>query len=95
MDRASTEHLMTPVTATSGNPAAYPVQVAIVTATDRPTDADWHNATWTTTSDGTFATLLVGPEGIVNPGPGSFRVWVRITATPELPVIPSARFEIT
>lgn len=95
MDRASTEHLMTPVTATSGNPSTYPVQVAVVPDTDRPADADWHEAAWTITSDGTYATLLVGPAGVINPGPGTFRAWIKITAPPEQPVIPSARFDIT
>jgi hypothetical protein len=95
VDRASTEHLMTPVTATSGDPSTYPVQVAVVPADERPTDTDWHDATWTTSGSETFATLLVGPSGTVNPGPGTFRTWVKLTATPEVPVIPSARFEIT
>ncbi|GGX98467.1 hypothetical protein [Streptomyces fructofermentans] len=99
MDRDSTEHLMTPVTAVSGDPSTYPVHVAVLPVAERPTDNDWHEATWTVGPDGEHcATLLVGPDGVIDPGaegPGTFRTWVKITAPPEEPVIPSARFEIT
>ncbi|WP_406325816.1 hypothetical protein OG784_12845 [Streptomyces sp. NBC_01617] len=86
---------MTPVRAGSGDPSAYPVQIALLADEERPTDEDWHNATWDTDGGETVAVLLVGPAGAVDPGPGSYRTWVKITAAPEVPVIKSARFQIT
>lgn len=95
MDRDSTEYLMTPISAGSGDPSSYPVQVAVLPDGDRPAVDDWHDATWDTDSGDHVAVLLVGPEGVIDPGPGTYRTWVKITATPEVPVIASARFQIT
>lgn len=94
MQRESLERIMTPVRAGSGDPTVYPVQVALLADAERPTGEDWHDATWDTDGGETVAVLLVGPASVIDPGPGSYRTWVKITATPEVPVIKSARFQI-
>jgi hypothetical protein len=95
MERESLERLMTPVRSGLGDVSGFPVQIALLADGERPTAEDWHDATWGTDGGETVAVLLVGPAGVVDPGPGSYRTWVKITATPEVPVIKSARFQIT
>lgn len=95
MDRSSLEELLTPIEAGSGDPSAYPVRVALLADGVRPTAPDWHTATWTTQDGVHYAVLLVGPGGVVTPQPGVYRTWTEITATPEKPVVISARFTIT
>jgi hypothetical protein len=97
MHSLSTEFQQVPIACTSGDPTAYPVQMAVVPVGHEPDDADWHTATWGTDSAGqTVAKLLVGPDGgAVAPGPGRYRAWVAIDAPPEHPVLDTPPFEIS
>ena len=54
----------------------------------QPTGPDWKAATWTTLTAPTryFATCLVGPAGTVTLADGVYEIWVKVTATPEVPV---------
>ena len=95
MERESSEYLMTPVTAGSGDPAAFTVEIAVLEDGERPEAGDWHDASWGVDNGHPVAMILIGPDGAVNPGPGTYRTWVRIQAPPERPVIKSPRFTIS
>ena len=93
MDRSSLEELLTPIISTS-DPTSYSVRVAVLPDGDRPEAGDWHTAEWKTIDGVHHASLLVGPSGVVELGPGAYRAWVEITAPPEKPVVTSPRFSI-
>jgi hypothetical protein len=97
VDALSTEYYEVGITWDRGTPTAYPVDMAIVPVGHEPGASDWHPAVWDTasTGTGTVAKLLVGPAGVVTPVPGPYRAWVRVTATPELPVLDTAPFDIS
>jgi hypothetical protein len=57
------------------------------TATDDLDNAVWFTGDWETTDHGKyFARCLVGPDGDAELDPGVFKVWVRVTDNPEIPV---------
>ena len=86
----SREYIHIPI---GGGSMSTPVEIAVIDDdTEEPTEADWHNAdVW----DGTTAKLLIGPGGTLELDDGVYRVWVRVTATPEIPVIRSGLLEVT
>jgi hypothetical protein len=95
MSALSTQYIEVPVTATTPAGAAYnptsdPVSFAFIT-TGQPGPGDWNSGTWTatTSTSGTYlAQILIGPEnGGTNLGPGGYRIWVKVTDNPEVPVI--------
>jgi hypothetical protein len=73
----SVEYIHVPVTA-NVTLASLPVEVAVITGAANPVEDDWQTAAW----DGDDAVLLVGPLVAGT----SYRVWVRVTSTPEVPV---------
>jgi hypothetical protein len=86
----SLEYLHVPV---SGATVSQTVELAIIDAgTEEPAETDWHA---TDAWDGTTAKLLIGPGGTLELLDGTYRVWVRVTATPEIPVIRGGLLEIT
>lgn len=52
----------------------------------QPGPSDWQTATWQSTSAPYIALCLVGPGGTTTLAAGQWYVWVKITATPEVPV---------
>lgn len=85
----SREFLHVPVT--GGSPST-PVELAVIPAgQEEPGPSDWRSALW----DGATARLLIGPGGTLELPDGTYRVWVRVTASPEIPVIRSGLLEIT
>lgn len=96
VSRLSREYVLVPVSATiegvTIDPTVYPVEVAVV-AGSPSSPGSWHTAEWDTdlaaAPDVHMAKLLVGPGGVVAPGPGTYDVWVRVGANPELPVMHS------
>lgn len=86
----SLEYIHIPV---SGATAGMPVEIAVIPSTaEEPDETDWTPAdAW----DGTTAKILVGPDGTIDLDNGTYQVWVRVTATPEIPVIRSGLLEIT
>ena len=90
IDSTSLETLRFPVFADSGgapvNPTAYPVAMAFTTAPGaKPGVGDWKTGGWDTTAIGTYvATCLIGSGGAAVLAPGSYYVWVQITASPEV-----------
>lgn len=89
---SSTQYLMTEVSAklpTGGtlDPAAYVVNFAFVPGDGQPTTGQWQPGTWATTTEPYVAQILVGSgTGGVALAVGTYRVWVQIEATPQVPV---------
>lgn len=86
----SKEYVHVPVT---GATVSDPVELAVIDYTaEEPTTDDWQPAdAW----DGTTAKLLIGPGGTAELANGTYRIWVRVTATPEVPVIRAGLLRIT
>lgn len=79
-------------TVTGNYTTSMAVVMAIVTADSEPVSADWKTAAW----DVTDAKILIGTGSAVGAlVEGLYDVWVKITATPEIPVIRSGRIKIT
>ena len=81
------------------NPTADTVEMAFTSAEAEPTSPDWKAAEWETNTstdpDTYWARCLVGPGGTVALTDGTYRVWVRITDSPEIPVLRSGLLIIT
>ena len=86
----SLEYLHVPIT---GGSLDTPVEIAVVAVTvEEPAVGDWKTAdVW----DGAVAKLLIGPGGTLTLADGAYRVWVRVTATPEIPVLRSGLIKVT
>lgn len=82
----STEYVEVPITAPD-NPTADTVQMAFILNGASPGSGDWKSAIWTTVNGVYYACCLVGPgSGGVVLAVGSYKVWVKITDNPEVPV---------
>ncbi len=72
------------------DPTIYPAEMAF-TQSGQPVTADWLSATWetnTTTTQATYyARVMIGPGSSKTLAAGRWVCWVRLTATPEIPVI--------
>lgn len=85
----SKEYLHVPVTGAEGS---MPVEIAVVASTlEEPASGDWKAAVW----DGTDAKVLIGPGTSLVLANGLYRAWVRVTASPEMPVIRAGLLKIT
>lgn len=71
----------------SYNPTGDTVEVAFKLPGVDPTGPDWHAASWESAGSAYYARLLVGPAGGLVLTVGSYRMWVRITDAPEVPVL--------
>lgn len=92
INQDSLEYLKVPVTAPVGVTIdTQVVEIAVMAPASQPEEADWRNAEW---SDGNVARILIGPgEKVLTPG--SYMVWVRITDTPEIPVLTAGTITVT
>lgn len=87
---ASTEYLRFPVFADTGgalaNPTGDVVKAALLTNPNTaPQTTDWKTASWDTNVIGGYvAQILVGPAGVINPGPGTYYTWVQLADGSEL-----------
>ena len=67
---------------------ALPVEMAFPLAGVTP--ATWYAAAWEADGRGGWRSrVLVGPSGAVALGAGTYDAWVRVTSTPEVPVVQS------
>lgn len=91
----SCQNLYVPVSATvagaSYNPTSDTVQMAFMPqATQVPQNADWKTSTWTTSAVNVLypysATCLIGPGGTVTLGVGTYVIYVKVAASPEVVV---------
>lgn len=85
----STEYLYVTVTAPA-DPTGSTIQFAIVAPGVEPsswTSGAWHTAATSSTRGYTAtAKILVGPAGSIVTSDGSWRVWVKVSASPDVPV---------
>ena len=99
----STQYVLVPVQATKNgqayNPTSDPVQFAFApTATYVPQSGDWVSGSWVTTSNAIYpysAQCLIGPGGISALGIGTYIIYLKISDSPETPVLQAGSLEIT
>jgi hypothetical protein len=98
---SSTMYVQVPVQATVAgvpyNPTADAVAMAFMPGSSQPSSGSWNTGSWSTTAQGNYlAQVLVGPanSGVVL-APGTYAVYVRITDSPEVPVLPAGNLQIT
>ena len=98
----STQYILVPVRAQSMglpyNPTGLTVEMAFIDGWAEPGSGDWNAASWASTStvNGAYlAQCLVGPEGTITLAIGAYQTWVRITGSPEIPVIATGTTTIT
>lgn len=103
---SSLVHVMVPVAAKRNGVAVDPtsdtVQMAFLDEdpeTASPASDDWKTASWETNSAVTpnqyEAKCLVGTGGATTLTSGTWWVWVKVTDSPEAPVIYSGRIRVT
>ena len=103
MSQLSTQYVFIPVAATKSGAAYDPtgdtVQFAFMPgATAVPQNTDWVAGSWDTNTTSVLypysAKCLVGPSGTTNPGIGRYYMYIRITDSPEIPVLIAGLLEI-
>jgi hypothetical protein len=104
LSQASLEYVQATVTALVAdapyNPTADTVAFAFLAPGTSPMGATWVTGSWASTQSPTgngsyTAQCLVGPAGATQLAPGSYQVWVKITDSPEVPVIPAYLLTVT
>jgi hypothetical protein len=104
MSHLSTQYVLVPVAAsklgTSYNPAGDTVQFAFMpTATQVPGNSDWVSGSWETDTASLLypytAKCLVGPAGTITLGLGTYVMYLRISDSPEIPVLLAGQLQIT
>jgi len=74
------------------------VQAAFVAPGTDPDVGDWNSAIWqtdaTTTPTTYTACCLVGPAGVITLAKGRYEMWVKVTDSPEVPVLPAGAIEV-
>lgn len=84
INRTSVELVRVPVTPPYGiSITDQPVSIAIVARGAYPDDGDLHAAAWDSQDR---ATLLIGP-GHLSFAPGVYEVFVKVTDSPEIPLL--------
>ena len=99
----STQYVQVQITiqAPSGyDPTSDTVQLAFIPETyppTSPTDGDWVTGSWETFPGPQYwAQALVGPSnGGTALSLGTYEIWVKVTDSPEVPVLQPALLEIT
>lgn len=77
------------------NPTGDTVQIAVPVKNVEPVSGDWINGGWTTEGTNYFARVVIGPGGDKVLTPGTYDVYVKITDSPEVPVIVAGKLIIT
>ena len=91
IDRDSLEYVKIPVTTPPGiTISSQVVEIAVVAQTGRPGALDWRTGSW---EDNT-ARILIGPTALALTA-GTYNVWVRITDSPEKPVLLAGAITVT
>lgn len=104
MNHLSTQYVLVPVAATkagvSYNPTGDTVQFSFMPqATQVPGNSDWVSGSWQTDTSSILypylAQCLVGPSGTITLGLGSYYMYVKISDSPEVPVLLAGQLQIT
>jgi hypothetical protein len=96
----STAYVPVIITIRGDDPTANLVQMAFTLNGADPADGDWRSASWSATPGplpGDFiAQCLIGPNGgTIALAKGDYSTWAKITANPEVPVIPCGQLTVT
>jgi hypothetical protein len=103
MSQLSTQYVFIPVSATKSGIAYNPTGDAVAFAfmpgaTAVPQVSDWVAGSWDTNTSSVIypysAKCLVGPTGTTNPGIGRYYMYLKITDSPEIPVLIAGLLEI-
>jgi len=104
MSHLATMYYLVPVTATKAgaayNPTSDAVQFAFMPqATQVPGNSDWVTGSWDSDTSSVLypynAKCLVGPSGTTTLGIGTYYVYVKITDSPEIPVLLAGVLQIS
>jgi hypothetical protein len=88
----SVEYVKVAVTGPTGvDLSDLDVELAIVDDGQIPDTGDWKAGTWI----GSSAAVLIGPGTLLELDQGTYDVYVKITSSPEVPVLPSGSIHIT
>jgi hypothetical protein len=96
----STEYVLVPVQFTDPvtnlqiDPTGDTIVMAFTSGSTDPAGGDWVSATWRAGGPPYVAQTLVGPNGKTL-AKGGWRVWVKITSNPELPVLRAGFLKVT
>ena len=95
----STEYVKCLVTAVkagaSYDPTADTVQMTFSATEALSATPTWYAASWESATCGDYARCLVGPSpGLVQPTAGTWWAFVKITDSPEVPVIKAGPFTV-
>lgn len=76
------------------SPTANVVSMAVMPYDEEPEAADFKTAAWVTEGTSYYAVALIGQvgTGIGVLTEGIYKSWVKVTATPEIPVLPSTNY---
>lgn len=76
-------------------PTSFPVYFAFISGASQPASNQWIPGVWANaTSEPPFvASILVGPNGTALAA-GKYKIWVKVDATPQVPVMPAGYAEI-
>lgn len=92
----STEYVKVPVTSPLAPVvlAELDVEMAVLPEGQDPSGGDWESAQWN--DAGTHALVLVGPATTLPLTKGvNYAVWVRVTSSPEIPVLAPGSVHVT
>lgn len=84
------EYIDIPLTAWAGvtDPTTLPAEVAFIWRAGEPEAADYKPGTWVTDGAGTHKVQILWHDAVPTPmAHTTYAVWLRITSTPEVPVI--------
>jgi hypothetical protein len=88
----SVEYVQVAVTGPAGlDLSELDVELAVVADGQVPDVGDWKDGAWI----GSSAAVLIGPGSSLELMPGTYDVYVKITSSPEIPVLPSGSIHIT
>lgn len=88
----SVEYVKVPIDDGPANLTELDVDMAIVPQGQDPVSGDWKSASWV----GTSAAVLIGPATSLPLSKGvTYGVWVKITSSPEIPVLGPFDLHIT
>lgn len=104
LSQLATEYVIIPISVTMAgaayNPTGDTVQFAFMpTVTQVPQVSDWVTGEWVTVSSNILypysAQCLVGPAGTITLGIGTYLIYVKVTDSPEIPVLIGGQLQIS
>lgn len=104
MSHLATLYYLVPVAATkagaSYNPTSDTVQFAFMpTPTQVPQSADWQTGSWATNTASVLypynAQCLIGPSGTITLGIGTYIAYVKVSDSPETPVLIAGQLQVS